>query len=115
MFSDSAELDSNISLFNLKHLTIGFHLGLALGLKILLQFCKAFVSVAQNGFLDCLGALLELGTKGLLVDLDLPLFYSARFGKLFADNKLLLCADRMDSQVVCRSIGTADALDPALE
>lgn len=83
-------------------------------LELVLDALQLVLFQAEDGLFDDGGVFLEFDTKVLGVKRALELLHSDRLVESLLDSQWLLRLDRVNSQVVCRSVGTTDTLDPSV-
>jgi hypothetical protein len=107
---DQLSRNLNLAITNAGHVNDN----LALLLQVERQLLAQILRQRLNGRLDRLSVLLELGAKLLLLDIALPLLNLERLLPRLADNKRRTRLLHVHSQVVRATVGTANALDPAV-
>lgn len=85
-----------------------------LAIKLVLDALQTLPVKTQQGLLDHTRILLELDTKILGVEGAFQLLDSPRLVELDLNSQRLFRLDRVDSQVVSRSVGATNTFDPAV-
>ena len=80
----------------------------------LLQANQSVLIQSSQVLFNSLGIFLETRAKDFLVDLELELLFDQGLRKTLTDNQLFASLVRVNSQIVGRAIGTANALLPAV-
>jgi hypothetical protein len=94
--------------------TVNGDRSLTLGIQCVLELGHLLGLESNDSCLDVPGIFLELHSEGLSIETRLELLVDVRLGQGLLDDKLLLGLVGVYSQVVSRSVGTTNTLDPSV-